>query len=76
MSDDYDWERDVDDEVESARPRDSKVDEVKEILVSDFLGKDAGEVVYYGRQLEVKLERDYFHWITKRGLGIVIQIAK
>jgi hypothetical protein len=69
MSDeDYEWERHIDEEVE-ARPRDSKVDEVKEVLLSDFLGKDAGEVVYYGRQLEVQLERSYFHWITKRGLN-------
>jgi hypothetical protein len=69
MSDeDYEWERHIDEEVE-ARPRDSKVDEVKDVLLSDFLGKDAGEVVYYGRQLEVQLERSYFHWITKRGLN-------
>ena len=69
MSDeDYEWERYIDEEVES-RPRDSKVDEVKEVLLKDFLGRDAGEVVYYGRQLEVQLERTYFHWITKRGLN-------
>lgn len=70
MSDeDYEWERYADEEIESARPRDSKVDEVKEVLLKEFLGKDAGEVVYYGRQLEVALEKSYFHWITKRGLN-------
>jgi hypothetical protein len=70
MSDeDYEWEGYIDEAVESARPRDSKVDEVKEVLLNEFLGKEAGEVVYYGRQLEVQLERRYFHWITKRGLN-------
>ena len=69
MSDeDYEWERYIDEEVET-RPRDSKVDEVKEVLLKEYLGKEAGEVVYYGRQLEVQLERSYFHWITKRGLN-------
>jgi hypothetical protein len=54
MSDeDYEWERYIDEEFESSRPRDSKVDEVKEVLLGSFLGKDAGEAVYYGRQLEV-----------------------
>ncbi|MBK3661333.1 hypothetical protein JJE66_08725 [Bradyrhizobium diazoefficiens] len=67
-NEDYEWEAYIDDEVES-RPRDSKVDQVKEVLLKEFLGKDAGEVVYYGRQLEVALERSYFHWITKRGLN-------
>jgi hypothetical protein len=28
-----------------------------------------GRGVYYGRQLEIALEREFFHWITKRALN-------
>ena len=41
-------------------------------LVGHFLTPNGTEV-YYGRQLEVLLEKTYFHWITKRALNELAQ---
>jgi hypothetical protein len=49
------------------RPRDRIVDEAKRRLVEEFF-PDAGTDVYYGRQLEVWLEKKFFHWITRKAL--------
>jgi hypothetical protein len=68
MFDDY--EPDFDEPEE--RPRDSKVDEAKTVLLGRFFPDD-GRVVYYGRQLEVALERTFFHWITKKALNELAQ---
>ena len=63
MSDDYEG----DFEGPEEKPRDRKVDEAKaELLVRYF--PDGGHAVYYGRQLEIALEREFFHWITKKGV--------
>jgi hypothetical protein len=50
------------------RPRDNKVDDAKAVLLPRFFPED-GRAVYYGRQLEIALERDFFHWITKKALN-------
>jgi len=50
------------------RPRDRQIDVAKGVLIERFFPDD-GTTVYYGRQLEVALEREFFHWITKRALN-------
>jgi hypothetical protein len=57
-----------DDEEEPRRPRDHKIDEAKTALMSRYFPDD-GTRVYYARQLEIWLERDFYHWITKRALN-------
>jgi len=54
--------------VDDERPRDTKIDEAKEVLMAALFESEPGEV-YYGRQIEVLFERDFFHWITARALG-------
>jgi len=43
------------------RPRDAKVDEAKDVLTQLFADEPDG--VYYRRQLTVRFERTFFHWI-------------
>src|SRR5215468_832952 len=61
-----------DDEVESeaivSRRHDPAVQAAKARLMEDFFPEDGSEV-YYGRQLEIWLEVEFFHWITKKGLN-------
>src|ERR1700674_5944627 len=64
----FDGDYGEDYEEREERPRDSKVDEAKAALLARFFPED-GRTVYYGRQLEVALERVFFHWITKKGLN-------
>lgn len=61
-------------EYESAheRPRDAKVDEAKEFLLEEVFGKNE-ERVFYGRQLEVMVERKFYHWITSQALGELVR---
>jgi len=54
------------------RRRDTKIDEAKAVLLERFF-PDGGTRVYYGRQLEIFLERDFFHWITKKALHELVQ---
>ena len=68
MFDDYDGEF----EQPGEKPRDSKVDEAKAALLAQYFPDDS-RAVYYGRQLEVALEREFFHWITKRALNELAQ---
>lgn len=70
MSDDYDFGDYFDRPIE--RPRDSKVDEAKAVLLARFF-PDGSQRVYYGRQLEVALERTFFHLITKKALNELAQ---
>ncbi len=74
MSDDFD-EYIFEDEEEVLRPRDSKIDEVKDLLMANYFPIDGTEV-YYGRQLEILLERDFFHWITKKALNELVLESK
>ncbi len=66
--DEYPYEEDE----EVSRPRDAKVDEAKRVLVSDYFPKK-GTGVYYARQLEIWLERKFFHWITKKALNELVK---
>lgn len=71
MSDEFDF-GDFFEEPEG-RPRDSKVDDAKALLLERFFSRKASKEVFYGRQLEVKLERKFFHWITKKALNELVQ---
>lgn len=53
------------------RPRDAKVDEAKEFLLEEVFGKSQ-ERVFYGRQIEVMVERKFYHWITTQALGELV----
>jgi hypothetical protein len=50
------------------RPRDRVIDEAKAVIMERFFRDDTKQV-YYGRQVEVALERRFFHWITNRALN-------
>lgn len=65
-----DWEEPQEEEVE--RPRDPVIDEAKSVLMEKFFQPDTTRV-YYGRQLEVLVERNFFHWITKKALNELAQ---
>ena len=54
------------------RPRDRKVDEAMGVLPNDYFPRGSRNV-YYGRQLEVALERSFFHWITSRALRELVR---
>jgi hypothetical protein len=56
------------DEIGGPRPRDHKIDDAKAVLMARFFPDDA-QGVYYGRQLEIALENEFFHWITKKALN-------
>lgn len=66
MSDEIDHDWYLRKQIE--RPPDRKVEEAKKALLARFFPLH-GTNVYYGRQLEVLLEREFFHWITKRALN-------
>jgi len=71
MSDDYD-EYHYEEDEQVSRPRDAKVDEAKRVLLSEYF-PEKGTGVYYGRQLEIWLERTLFHWITKKALNELVK---
>ncbi len=52
------------------RARDPKTDEAKARLVTLF--EENPERVFFGRQIEVLLEKEFFHWITARALAELI----
>lgn len=60
---------------EPEQPHDRKVDEAMAVLMDNFFRLGSLEV-YYGRQLEVLLERDFFHWITKKALNELAQTGR
>lgn len=63
---DYDelhYDEEPDDEE---RPRDVKIDEAKLAIMEIF--EREPQRVFYSVQIETRLERDYFHWITNKGL--------
>src|SRR3989304_2473833 len=51
-------------EEEPPRPRDTKIDEAKEKLRQFFNKNKDG--IFYGRQLEVVFEKEFFHWIIAK----------
>jgi hypothetical protein len=64
MSDDYDDFY----EEEPERPRDHAIDAARRVLLTKYFPVN-GTGVYYGRQLEIWLEDQFFHWITKKALN-------
>jgi hypothetical protein len=63
-----DWDYpDQAEEQEGPAPRDIKIDEAKAALLGIFNVKP--EEVYYQRQVEVMMERRFFHWITAKALN-------
>ncbi len=52
-------------EVES--PRDVKIDEAKHTLMEELFGKEHRKV-FYGQQVRVLFEKDFYHWITGKAL--------
>ena len=57
----FDSEEDV-----AERPPDPRQISAREVLIQFF--EEHREQVFFSRQLEVRYERDYFHWITNRAL--------
>lgn len=53
------------------RPRDTKIDEAKEAVLQKLFEPNPDEV-FYGRQVAVLLEAEYFHWITMKALGELV----
>lgn len=70
-----DWDEYPYEEDEPVRPRDPKVGEAKKVLLSRYFHED-GSDVYYARQLEIWLERNFYHWITKKALNELAQERK
>lgn len=60
-------EYEEEEEERPERPRDLKIDEAKEVVMARMFPGDKGDV-YYQRQIEVILERELFHWITRKAL--------
>jgi hypothetical protein len=54
--------------VRILRPSDPQVDTAKGILLANYF-PDGSVTVFYGRQLELALERKFFHWITTKALN-------
>jgi len=63
-----DWE-DYWEEPEEIK-RDHKIDEAKEELQNFF--KEKNKDVFYMKQLEVKYEKQFFHWIIARAINELI----
>lgn len=61
-------EFDESDDYESERPRDDKIDEAKSVLREELFAADR-DAVYYQRQIEVRYESTFFHWITAKALN-------
>jgi hypothetical protein len=60
------WEQEEAESTFIHWPRDPQLDPAKTDLRSWFEGKQ--NAVFYGRQIEVILEKRYFHWITHKAL--------
>ncbi|MBI3319002.1 MAG: hypothetical protein HYZ89_00215 [Candidatus Omnitrophica bacterium] len=72
QEDEYeDFER-YPDEV-AGPPRDEEIDRAKPAVLKLYAN---GEEVYYGRQIEVFLEKRFFHWITNKAIRELIRGGK
>lgn len=60
--------------AQEPRPRDPKTDEARAELVKLFGSSPTR--VFFGRQVEVLFEKDFFHWITSRALSELIAEGK
>lgn len=56
------------DDYEAERPRDDKIDDAKAVLRAELFVSDPN-AVYYQRQIEVRYEAQFFHWITAKALN-------
>jgi hypothetical protein len=70
VNDDYFDDRYHDEYEYSQHKRDTKIDEAKEYVKNFF--KENKKRVFYMKQLEVRFEKKFFHWITARALGELI----
>lgn len=68
------YDEPIDMPYEEPRPRDAKTDEAKARLSELF--EEKSEQVFYGRQVEVLLEKDFYHWITSRTMNELVQEGK
>jgi hypothetical protein len=57
------------------RRRDRKIDEAKAVLLAELFAAEP-ERVFYERQIEVRYERRFYHWITGRALGELVAEGK
>jgi hypothetical protein len=72
---DYDeYEPDPPEADELPRPPDPKVAEAKAVIMAKFLGE--GSNVFYSRQLEIWLEKQFYHWIAKKALRELVADRK
>ena len=69
MADDFEF-----DDIEEERPPDQKENEAKNDVLSLF--EKYKEEVFFSRQIEVRLEDRYFHWITNRAIRNLVAIGK
>ena len=60
------WDEGMYSEWDEEPRHDPKEEEAKKALIEIFEANR--ERVYYGRQLQVMLEDDFFHWITSRAI--------
>jgi hypothetical protein len=56
---------------DEAEPRHDRVVDDACVAISERV-RDAADAVFYSRQLEVWLERKFFHWITNKALRVLI----
>ena len=54
-------------------PRDEEIDRAKPAVLKLYAN---GEEVFYGRQIEVFLEKRFFHWITNKAIRELISEGK
>ncbi|UCG42546.1 MAG: hypothetical protein JSU73_11880 [candidate division WOR-3 bacterium] len=64
------YEPDYEDFEHEERPRDEKIDEARDVLLRFF--RENREGVYYTRQLQVRFEKQFFHWITGKALNELV----
>lgn len=55
-------------------PMDHKVEEAMDVIMENFLG--GGKDVFYSRQVEIWLEKQFYHWITKKALRELAEAGK
>lgn len=76
MDEFYDeWGYEYEGEEISEWPRDVKIDEAKEALMAELFVKRPNEV-FYGQQVYVLFEDRFFHWITGKALGELVEEGK
>lgn len=69
----FEWDEDLWEppEPERERPRDPAIDRAKEAIRQLLAERD--REVFHGRQVEIILERQFFHWITDFALGELVE---